>query len=369
MKEDIVMSNLLIKEYERELECTYKGETYLVRDNGAVLRCSRPNQRKRPLDNKWVFGTASKSGYMEIAGERAHRIVAFAFLGKPSDIGYVVDHIDTNRQNNKPSNLRWVSKLENILLNPYTSRKIELLCDCSIKEVLKDITILQKLKLPQGYTWLSSVSQKEADDSLNNFINFGKKKDLTGLQQLQNSNSSEKFNDYVYAFTLWMKKRLRGRDISLLGFVTSKGGKSNFKCSNGHTWRTWSQKVGEGDGCPQCNVGQRSAEQIWQDANLGYVYMLIHQEKLGLIKIFVTSKNQDELNDFDIGFGWKIRRFRSAEDQVLAKKVIAVLLGIPLSAIGTEIECKLEIADDAMRKFIYSMHTEAAKQYHREQPS
>ncbi|WP_294143305.1 HNH endonuclease signature motif containing protein [uncultured Sanguibacteroides sp.] len=31
---------------------------------------------------------------------------------------YVVDHIDTNRQNNRIENLRWLTKLENVLLNP-----------------------------------------------------------------------------------------------------------------------------------------------------------------------------------------------------------------------------------------------------------
>ena len=41
--------------------------------------------------------------------------------------------------------------------------------------------------------------------------------------------------DYVYANTAWMKKRLEGRGIILIGRVNSKtSGRNNFQCSNGH---------------------------------------------------------------------------------------------------------------------------------------
>ena len=45
-----------INDYREEKSCIYKGEEYLVRDNGAVLRKSRPNQRVRKHDNEWTFG-------------------------------------------------------------------------------------------------------------------------------------------------------------------------------------------------------------------------------------------------------------------------------------------------------------------------
>ena len=113
-----------VNDYREEKSCVYKGEEYLVRDNGAVLRKSRPNQRVRKLDNEWTFGKYNdKTGYAEIAGERVHRIVAMAFIGNPPSSQHVVDHIDTNRRNNRPENLRWVTKLENILLNETTNNK------------------------------------------------------------------------------------------------------------------------------------------------------------------------------------------------------------------------------------------------------
>ena len=86
-----------IDDYKEEKSCVYKDEEYLVRDNGSVLRKSRPNQRERKLDNEWTFGKPNiKTGYLEIASVRVHRIVALAFHGEPPTKEHIVDHIDTN---------------------------------------------------------------------------------------------------------------------------------------------------------------------------------------------------------------------------------------------------------------------------------
>ncbi len=85
-------------------ECIYKDERYSVCDKGAVWQYPREGKKLRPTDCQWTFGKPnSKTGYMEIGS--GHGI-------------YVVDHIDTNRQNNRIENLRWLTKLENVLLNP-----------------------------------------------------------------------------------------------------------------------------------------------------------------------------------------------------------------------------------------------------------
>jgi len=62
---------------------------------------------------------------MKICSTPVHRIVATAFHGEQPSPNHVVDHIDTNRMNNQPDNLRWVTRLENILDNPKTLRRIE----------------------------------------------------------------------------------------------------------------------------------------------------------------------------------------------------------------------------------------------------
>lgn len=168
------MTYLLLQDYERQLECQYKGETYSVRDNGAVLRHPKNDENPRPSDNKWTLGKYdSKTGYAKIAGESVHRIVATAFHGEPPSSQHVVDHIDTNRRNNRPENLRWVTKLENILLNPITVKKIEWACG-SIEEFLKDPSKLQKKDVVSGFEWMRAVTKEEALASLERMQSWAK---------------------------------------------------------------------------------------------------------------------------------------------------------------------------------------------------
>ena len=73
-----------LEDYKQESECVYKVERYFVRDNGAVLRHPLDGKRPRPTDDSWTFGKLNiKTGYLEIASVRVHRIVATAFHGEP----------------------------------------------------------------------------------------------------------------------------------------------------------------------------------------------------------------------------------------------------------------------------------------------
>jgi hypothetical protein len=45
------MSSAHVDDFTQEKACEFRGEEYLVRDNGAVRRCSRRG-RRRPLDDK-----------------------------------------------------------------------------------------------------------------------------------------------------------------------------------------------------------------------------------------------------------------------------------------------------------------------------
>ncbi|MDR1005762.1 MAG: HNH endonuclease [Bacteroidales bacterium] len=161
-------------EYEVEKRVNYKGELYSVRNNGAVMRHTPDGKKTRPTDNKWTFGKSNnKTGYMEIASVRVHRIVAMAFCGEPPTKEYVVDHIDTNRQNNRPENLRWVTRLENALLNPITVKRIEEVCG-SIEAFLKNPAKYRD-KFPEpNFNWMCTVSRKEAQISKERLLEWAK---------------------------------------------------------------------------------------------------------------------------------------------------------------------------------------------------
>ena len=163
--------------FEEVRECDYKGEHFSVRDNGAVFRHSRAGKRVRKDDNVWTFGkTNIRTWYKEIGNERVHRIVAFAFLGEPPTPQHVVDHIDTNRQNNRPENLRWVTKLENALNNPITRARIIFRCG-SIEAFIKNPSLLRGHESDDpNFIWMRTVSPSEARASLERMKQWAKER-------------------------------------------------------------------------------------------------------------------------------------------------------------------------------------------------
>lgn len=163
-----------LEDFKQESECIYKVERYSVRDNGAVLRHPLEGKRPRPTDNSWTFGKLNiKTGYLEIASVRVHRIVATAFHGEPPTKEHVVDHIDTNKQNNRPTNLRWVTRLENILLNPITARRIELICG-SVEAFLANPSKFRDKFPDPNFEWMCTVSAEEAQVSLKRMLSWAK---------------------------------------------------------------------------------------------------------------------------------------------------------------------------------------------------
>jgi hypothetical protein len=154
-----------VDQFERQADCTYRGERYSVRDNGAVFR--HPNgKRRRANDSQWTFGKENSANpYLHISGVQVHRIVATAFHGDPPDTKYVVDHIDSNCRNNRPENLRWLTRLENALKNPATRKKIEYLCG-SIEAFLEKPSMLNDLRGDPNFGWMRAVTPEEAQNYL-----------------------------------------------------------------------------------------------------------------------------------------------------------------------------------------------------------
>lgn len=148
-------------DYTEERECDYKGEHYSVRDNGAIMRHYKG--RKRPSDNIWTFGRKDDStGYMIFSGERVHRIVATAFHGEAPSEQHVVDHIDTNRCNNRPENLRWLTKLENIILNENTLAKVVYICGSVDAFLENPQSLFGHERDDNNFLWMRSVTKEEA---------------------------------------------------------------------------------------------------------------------------------------------------------------------------------------------------------------
>lgn len=186
---------LKIDDYQETKDCIYKGEHFSARDNGAVMRHQREGMRKRKLDDVWSFGTPNiATGYLDFCGERVHRIVATAFHGPAPSEQHVVDHIDTNRQNNRPENLRWLTKLENILTNEITRKKVELICG-SIEAFLENPSLLYGYETEdKNFSWMKNVSQEEAKNCLENWSHWAK----TAAPNPNFKRNEKRIGDWIY---------------------------------------------------------------------------------------------------------------------------------------------------------------------------
>ena len=169
-----VFEQQIIDQFDREVMVTYRDERYLVRDNGAVYRHSQPGKRRRPLDERWTLGNPNSSGYLMHVHHVVHRIVCCAFYGDSPSKNHVVDHIDTNRQNNRAENLRWVTRMENLVNNPVTRKKIEMAFG-SVDEFLKNPSAANEF-ITSGFAWMRPVRAEEKHTLLKRSLNWAKKK-------------------------------------------------------------------------------------------------------------------------------------------------------------------------------------------------
>ena len=80
----------------------------------------RESIRNLKINDGYYYVTLAKNSKRETIA--VHRIVAMAFIEKPNGKNHI-DHINTNRLDNRVENLKWCTRLENAR-NPITHKKI-----------------------------------------------------------------------------------------------------------------------------------------------------------------------------------------------------------------------------------------------------
>lgn len=166
--------------------------------------------------------------------------------------------------------------------------------------------------------------------------------------------------DWVYAYDAWMKNRLKGRGIELVGHVKSRHGKSDFRCSTGHKWRTVPNIVAEGAGCPQCGVGETTPDEAREAAGEGVLFLLTHPERSGFIRVGLTLRTLEQSFEENPWGEWQVHRYRNVDFPDLAVRLIWELLGCDQPKGDEPIKLDLKIAEQAFRDLIYRMQSEIA---------
>ena len=186
----------LLEVFDREMQCEYKDRQFLVRDNGAILRLPKEECKPSKWDNVWTFGTKDgRTGYMIFTGNiRVHQVVCTAFHGPEPESNMVVDHIDTNRCNNRPENLRWLTRLENTLNNEATRKKIIYLCG-SIEAFIENPAILRTKALPPNVEWMRTVTKEEAAKCKKHIARWAKEDSPKTIEPTENGIGDWIFSD------------------------------------------------------------------------------------------------------------------------------------------------------------------------------
>lgn len=152
----------------------YEG-MYQISNMGRVKSLRRYSKQNHLLPEKILKPCHSKAGYCDVSlyvngkryHEKVHRLVAKAFVSNPKGLNEV-DHIDTNKDNNKWNNLKWCTHSENHL-NPLTvelKRKINIgkkWTDSQRKKHTKQINVLKNGKIIYKFNGYKEMDEKSKE--------------------------------------------------------------------------------------------------------------------------------------------------------------------------------------------------------------
>lgn len=152
-----------LNNFTKEVDCEFEGRKYSVRDNGAVYRHPKEGKKPSPLDCEWTFGKENRITHMmKLGPHNIHRIVAEAFQLPNKGFYCIVDHIDGNKKNNSPCNLRWITRAMKALENPQIKQKVIEACG-SVEEYLNNPALLYGHEyMDKNFYWMRKLSKEEA---------------------------------------------------------------------------------------------------------------------------------------------------------------------------------------------------------------
>lgn len=109
-----------------EAECSVEGCCLLAKENAMCAKHAQrvrrygdanyvtPEQVRREHSREANLRPAKATSYRKRLGRHEHRVVAEQMLGRPLAKGEIVHHVDGNKHNNAPENLKVMSQSEHM---------------------------------------------------------------------------------------------------------------------------------------------------------------------------------------------------------------------------------------------------------------